>query len=142
VPAVRGDDSERRAAVTSGNHARPRKVALARAALLLSGATSGGYGLFLTVIGQPWATTTEDGVVARVAIPAAAGVIPLIAAVLVLLGAALDRRLVGIAGAALLLAFALLFMFGVGGVMIPVAALSLVLATTNYTRANRADGAS
>jgi hypothetical protein len=128
--------------VTSGNPARPRKVAFARAALLLSGATSGGYGLFLTAIGQPWATTTEDGVVARVAIPAAAGVIPLFAAVLVLLGAALDRRLVGIAGAALLLAFALLFMFGVGGVMIPVAVLSLVLATTNYKRANRADRAS
>jgi hypothetical protein len=117
--------------------------AVAHMALFLSGAISAGYGLFLIVLGQPWATITEAGESAPAMIPAAAGVVPLVAGVLVIAGAAFHRKLIAFVGAALLLAFAILFIFGIGGVMVPVAVLSLIAtAATRYRSTNRAHSAS
>lgn len=92
-----------------------------------------GYGLYLVVVGptvghmpavpegtQPGPTTTGT-------VPALQGLIPVVGGGLVLAGLSLRRLWLAWAGALVASGFAGLFVFGVGGVLLPVAAALVVL---------------
>jgi hypothetical protein len=91
-----------------------------------------GYGLYLAVVGVEWRGLTESGaalpqremVESR---PAPQGLVAVVGGSGVLVGLALERLVVAWAGAAIISAFAVLFVFGVGGILVPLAALLLLL---------------
>jgi hypothetical protein len=93
------------------------------------------YGL-LVVAGQQWLWMTEEGRAFRTIDPAFQAIIPVAAAVTTLIGLRTRRvKLVMGSGLAILL-FSALFVFGVGGGLLPIA-LPLVICAAMYTRAHR-----
>lgn len=103
-----------------------------RLAVLLLSAGAVVYGLWLVAVGQGWTVVDELGNAQATREPTVAGVYPLIGGGLCLLGAVARRWSLAAAGAALMLVFSVLFAFGVGGVMIPVAVVLLVLSLAAY----------
>ena len=97
------------------------------AAILLT-ALVAFYSLFLLVIGQPW-TIAYEGVDNRglLFIPAPPAFVPLLAATVLLLGLLIRKKLMAWIGLAILLAFSLLFMFGIGGILLPATGLLFTL---------------
>lgn len=87
------------------------------------------YGLYLIVIGPVLVIVVPDGGGRAIHDPNIAGAFPLAGAILVLLGIRSRRDLLALLGAAAILVFAVLFVFSIGGIVIPFAlALLLVLA--------------
>ena len=90
------------------------------------------YGLYLLLVGQQITFQEEVPIGAAPAeqvtrhLPAVQGVIPLAAGVVILVGLVTQRLLVAWVGALAASAFAGLFVFGVGGILIPVAVMLLV----------------
>jgi hypothetical protein len=97
------------------------------------------YGLYLVVIGQeitfvpavPPGDPLPEGTTRNV--PAMQGLIPAAAGLLVVIGMAIRGLLVAWIGAAIATAFAALFLFGVGGALLPVvAALGVALGINTW----------
>lgn len=82
------------------------------------------YGAHLILIGQLLTMVSPDGQPAlSVQAPNMAGLIPLAAGLLVVVGIARRRQRLAWIGALAALAFSILFLFGVGGILIPIAGL-------------------
>lgn len=93
------------------------------------------YGMYVALIGPVVLFVTPDGGVPVAShVPNAAGLIPIAAALLVWFGIRrLDERIAWAGGVTAAL-FAVLFLFGIGGLLIPIAgALLLVLAARRLT---------
>jgi hypothetical protein len=120
---------------------RARKVFVRAAAIGVAVLAVGmaGYGLYLVLIG-PESTVmpavplgTPPGETTTRTVPAMQGLIPLAGGALVLVGLATRRLWLAWAGALVLALFAGLFVFGVGGVLIPfVGALLLLLSIVSW----------
>lgn len=94
------------------------------------------YGLNLIVLGPVLMIGVPDGGSTAINDPSVAGAFPLAGAVLVLLGIRSRRDVLALLGAAAILVFAVLFVFSIGGIVIPFAiALLLVLAVRTLTSA-------
>jgi hypothetical protein len=86
------------------------------------------YSLFFLVIGQPWVLAYEGGENRGLQfIPAFPALVPFLAATALLLGLLTRKKLMAWAGLTILIAFSLLFMFGIGGILLPVSGLLLIL---------------
>ena len=97
------------------------------AAILLA-ALVGFYSLFLLVIGQPWTIAYEGGENRSLQfILAPSAFVPLLAAIVLLLGLLLRKKFMTWIGLAILLVFSLLFMFGIGGILLPATGLLFTL---------------
>lgn len=83
------------------------------------------YGLYLIALGPILTFVSPGGAATSYHDPNAAGLAPLLAGLLVWYGVTKGSDLVAWAGAVVAIAFSILFVFGVGGVAIPVAAALL-----------------
>jgi hypothetical protein len=112
-------------------HRRNERITVMGVALLAAGIAL--YGLYLVVVGVEWTIVREvplgDPPGARTSqyLPAYQGLVPLIAGALVVLGVTVHQPLLAWAGAMVVAVFSVLFLFGVGGILIPFAAALLVL---------------
>lgn len=107
-----------------------RRIAtrLASALVLASAALVALYALFLLVVGQPWTVLHEGGTRSYTQlVPAPQAIIPLLAALTILAAFISRRTALAWVGVVALLAFSALFLFGIGGGLLPLAALMLVL---------------
>lgn len=90
-----------------------------------------GYGLFLLFVGQAWMVYTESPSggteVGREFQPVIAGLFPVVGGTAVVIGLFLGMKIVSWLGWMVLAVFAGLFMFGVGGMLLPVVALLFVV---------------
>ena len=105
------------------------------------------YGLYLVVVGIEWtivqAVPLGDPPGARASryLPAYQGLVPLIGGGVVVLGVTAHRALLAWIGTMVLAAFSVLFLFGVGGILIPfAAALVALLAVLTWLRSGRTIG--
>ncbi|HEY4228450.1 MAG TPA: hypothetical protein VGM49_08925 [Candidatus Limnocylindrales bacterium] len=89
-------------------------------------AVFGAYGLYLLLIGPFQTIVTPDDGSVTFRDPNVAGLLPLAAGVLVVYGMWAGRERVSWGGAALAMLFSVAFLFSLGGVFIPVAALLLM----------------
>ncbi len=86
------------------------------------------YSLFLLVVGQPWSVAYEDNMRQQVEyVRAPQAIVPFLSTLMILGGFVVKRRVITWLGTAILLIFSLLFVFGVGGIILPVAAAILLL---------------
>lgn len=86
------------------------------------------YGGYLTLIGPGLITVTPDGGAPIASnVPNAAGLIPVAAAFMVWFGIRRNDERMAWAGASTAAVFAGLFLFGIGGILIPVAGLLLLV---------------
>jgi hypothetical protein len=96
-------------------------LALGAAALI------GSYGAYLVLFGPILSTVTPGGsAVTATHVPSPAGLIPAVAALLVWLGMLRGKERIAWLGGGLAVAFALLFVFGIGGILVPVAGVLLL----------------
>lgn len=99
----------------------------ARATSILITVAVGFYGLFLFVVGQPWTVVREGGGGVTVQWYSAPPALLIIAGDLVLLSGLLKRKLwITWIGFGFLLVFSMLFLFGIGGALIPLVSALLV----------------
>jgi hypothetical protein len=102
---------------------RATGVAIAAAAVLFA-----VYGIWLLFIGPGLVTVTpEGGIAASSNIPSPLGVVPILAAALLSIGLARDDERLNWAGAGTAAIFAAAFLFSIGGILSPIAALLLVM---------------
>lgn len=96
------------------------------------------YGVFLLVIGQPWTLYAESptgGVdLGREFRPVITGLIPVVGGAAVLLGLALRASSLSWLGWLVVAGFAGMFVFGVGGALVPVAAILFFLLVIEHGR--------
>jgi hypothetical protein len=86
------------------------------------------YSLFLLVVGQPWSVAYEDNMRQRVEyVRATQAIVPFLSALMILGGLIIKKRVIAGLGTVILLLFSLLFVFGVGGIILPVAGAMLLL---------------
>lgn len=86
------------------------------------------YGLNLWLVGYETITLQEGSPIVHSGhFPTPLGIIPLIGALLLAIGLLLGRNAISWLGLAILSVFAGLFLFSIGGILIPVALLLLVL---------------
>lgn len=86
------------------------------------------YSFFLLVVGQPWTVAYEDNIGRQIEyIRAPQAIVPLLSAVMILGGLVVKQRVLAWIGTVILLIFSLLFMFGIGGILLPVAGVILLL---------------
>jgi hypothetical protein len=103
-------------------------VKMSTIAVTLLAALVAFYAFFLLVIGQPWTIAYEGGENQGLRfISAPAAVIPFLAAILLLLGVLTGKKLWAWLGLTILLAFSILFLFGIGGILLPVAGFLFIL---------------
>lgn len=102
------------------------------------------YGVYLVVVGVTIVSMpavpleTRLGPASTEKIPSIMGVIPMVAGGLILVGLALRRIWVAWIGAAVTSLFAGLFVFSIGGILVPAAAMLFVLlGVVTWTRASR-----
>jgi hypothetical protein len=110
-----------------------------------------GYGIYLLIVGVTVVSMPEvpegtpPGPTSTVTLPRVEGLIPTVAGGLILVGLALRRIWLAWAGALLASLFAALFVFSIGGILLPVAAALLVLlgivTWTGVTRIGRSSTA-
>jgi hypothetical protein len=110
----------------AGTRAALRSVATTLALAVCVGVSI--YGLYLLLVGQEWIFVEEGTGISQAAMePTFLGLVPFTAGLLGAVGIVLHRRLVAWAGWGLMMGFAVAFVFGVGGVLLPVAALLALL---------------
>lgn len=86
------------------------------------------YSLFLLVVVQPWSVAYEDHIgqqVEYVRVPQA--IVPFLCTLMIFGGLVVKRRIITWLGTIILLVFSLWFLFGVGGIILPVAGAILLL---------------
>lgn len=114
---------------------RARLVAIALAVVATA------FGISLVIVGMPWdvyaESATGSAFIGPEFRPISAGFIPLVGGTIVLTGVLLNRPLVAWAGWMLITAFAILFVFGAGGALVPVAILLLAMLRRNDWLAKR-----
>jgi len=113
--------------------ARPLKVLIvnaATAAAILLAAGMAIYALFLLLVGVP-GTVVREGEVTRSVryFPHPAAVVPLLATAILLGGLLTRKLLIAWIGFAILSTFSVLFLFSIGGGLLPMTGLLLVLLT-------------
>ena len=88
------------------------------------------YALFLLIVGERW-TVVQEGEATRSVqfVPDPDALVPLLAATLLLSGLVTRKLLIAWIGLVVLSTFGALFLFGVGGILLPVAGLLLILLT-------------
>jgi len=103
------------------------------------------YGVYLLVVGVTVVSMPEvpvgtpPGPASTATVPVMTGVIPMIAAGLILVGWTLRRIWLAWLGAAITSLFAWLFVFSIGGILVPVVAVLIVLlGVVTWNRVNRA----
>lgn len=79
----------------------------------------GIYGSYLVLVGPSVVFVAPDGGTVLSRVPNPVGVVPVTAAALVIVGLASQQERLAWIGTAIGLAFSLLFVFGVGGILIP-----------------------
>lgn len=94
---------------------------------VLLAALVAAYGVYLLVLGPILTMVTPGGAVSAVHEPTPAGVLPLIGATLVWYGIQRRNERWAWIGAAVVLAFSVLFVFGSGGILIPLALAIVVV---------------
>lgn len=94
------------------------------------------YGAYLVLVGQVWLVIREGPHVGfREYTPTLVGLLPLAAGLIVVLGVALKKRVVGWTGWALMTTFGVAFVFGIGGVVLSAAVvLGLALLAADWRR--------
>lgn len=95
------------------------------------------YGAYLLVLGPEWTVVLPDGPSTVTRDPSAVGVVPLVAGVVLAWGILRGSGRMTWLGTALALAFAVLFVFSMGGVLLPVVALLLVAAMLRFPPRDR-----
>lgn len=101
---------------------------VATVAAIILAATVAIYSLFLLVVGQPWTVAYEDNIGRQVEyIRAPQAIVPFLSAMMILGGLVAKQRVIAWIGTGVLLIFSLLFVFGVGGIFLPVAGTILLL---------------
>jgi hypothetical protein len=86
------------------------------------------YGAYLLLVGQLVNVVPEGGgAPAPQSVPTPAGLVSLAGGAAIIAGLLLERPVLAGAGALLTLLFSLLFLFGIGGVLVPVAVVLLAL---------------
>jgi hypothetical protein len=99
------------------------------AAILLAAAVA-LYALFLLLVGVPTTVVREGETIGRTGyVPHPAAIVPLLAAVALLVGLSTRKLLIAWMGFALLAAFSVSFLFSIGGGLLLLAGLLLVLLT-------------
>ena len=102
-------------------------VRMSTTAAILLAAMVAVYALSLLVFGQPWILAYEGGENRGLQfIPALAAFVPLVAVAMLLLGLLTRKKLMTWIGLAILLIFSLLFLFGIGGILLPVSGLLFI----------------
>ena len=110
--------------MAAGGHSDAMNVRFREIVPVASAVVVAAYGAHLILIGQLLTMVSPDGQPAlSVQAPNMAGLIPLAAGLLVVVGIARRRQRLAWIGALAALAFSILFLFGVGGILIPIAGL-------------------
>jgi hypothetical protein len=131
------------------DRARSTIARLAAIGVVLLGLIIAAYGVYLLVVGVTVVSVlavpvgTPPGPASTATVQVMMGVIPMIAGGLILVGWALRRIWLAWLGAAVTSLFAGLFVFSIGGSLVPVAAvLFVLLGVLTWTRVNRASPSS
>lgn len=106
-------------------------VKLFTAVTVLLAATVILYGLYLLIVGETRTIINEGETVRQpLFVPHVAGIFPLIGGITLLAGLLTRRPLIAWLGFVFIAAFSVLFLFGIGGLLLPVSAILLLLLTT------------
>jgi hypothetical protein len=114
-------------------HARRKSEGIAAMAVVVLSIGIALYGLYLVVVGTEWTIVEavplgdSPGVGASRYLPAIQGLLPLVGGAMVVVGVAVNRPLLAWVGTVVVAVFSALFLFGVGGILIPFAAALLAL---------------
>jgi hypothetical protein len=86
------------------------------------------YGLYLLIVGETRVIVNEGETVRQtVFVPHEGGIFPLVGGIALFIGLLTRRALVAWLGFVLVAAFSMLFLFGIGGRLLPVSAILLLL---------------
>lgn len=100
---------------------------VAAVVVILMSATVAVYALFLLVIGQPWITVSEGNADQQVMfVRAYPAIIPFLAATMIIIGVVVRKQKILLVGNLMLFIFSALFVFGIGGVILPIASIILL----------------
>jgi hypothetical protein len=110
------------------NNSRKTITRVATVVIIILATMIATYSLFLLTIGQPWSVVYEDNIGNQVEyVRAPQAIVPLLSTVMILGGLIVKQRVIAWIGTVILLLFSLLFVFGVGGIFLPVAGAMLLL---------------
>ncbi len=85
------------------------------------------YALFLLVIGQPWVTVSEGNADQQVMfVRAYPAITPFLAAITIVIGVVVRKQTILWIGNLVLFTFSVLFVFGIGGAILPIASITLL----------------
>lgn len=100
---------------------------VAAVVVILMSAIVAIYALFLLVIGQPWVTVSEGNADQQVMfVRAYPAIIPFLAATTIVIGVVVRKQTILWIGNLVLFTFSVLFVFGIGGAILPIASITLL----------------
>ncbi len=94
--------------------------------VILLAASVTTYTFFLLVIGQPWIVAFEENAVQQVTfVRNYSAIIPFLVAITIILGVVTRKQIILWIGNLILFVFSILFLFGIGGTILPIASILL-----------------